>query len=240
MTHPLDDAYLRLDRAEEHLTDLKREIATFLDAEYCLITERLRIDPEPGVPFQFDLGERDVPRNIRLIPGEIIQGLRDPLDYLVFQLAKNDSGSEQKGTQFPIESTEEGFKGRCKGGWLKGISAAHAAAIAGLQPYNGGQWTRQLRALSNPHKHMRLHVTSRESELVISAEVDPAEGTVTLDDGHFRFAGAKPGVPFTVNMKVQVALIVVFEDGLPVIETLEALKASVTDTIDAFKPEFKV
>jgi hypothetical protein len=34
--------------------------------------------------------------------GEICYNLRSALDYLVFELAKHDSGTRQENTQFPI------------------------------------------------------------------------------------------------------------------------------------------
>jgi hypothetical protein len=46
------------------------------------------------------------------------------LDYLVYALAKLDSGSPQKKTQFPIMDTVEQFKGQSKA-MLCGVNTAH-------------------------------------------------------------------------------------------------------------------
>ena len=88
--------------------------------------------------------------------GEIFYNLRCASDYLVFELAKLDSGMEQNGTQFPIVDTKKDFEGRVKGPWLRGIKTAHVAEIERLQPYNGCTWTKRLRECSNPDKHRHL------------------------------------------------------------------------------------
>jgi hypothetical protein len=42
-----------------------------------------------------------------------------------------------------------------------------------------------------------------------------------------------------VYMKFEMAYSITFDDGLPVIETLEEIKAQVTNTLANFKPEFE-
>jgi len=68
--------------------------------------------------------------------GEITYNLRCALDYLIYALAVLDSGSDEKGTQFPILDAAKDFAGRGKT-MLKGLNAAHVAAIERLQPYQG-------------------------------------------------------------------------------------------------------
>jgi hypothetical protein len=58
------------------------------------------------------------------------------LDYLIFVLAKSDSGVEQDGTQFPVCKRKEFFD-RGRKTMLKGMSDEHVALIERLQPYKG-------------------------------------------------------------------------------------------------------
>ncbi|MCH8188130.1 MAG: hypothetical protein IIB66_05415, partial [Proteobacteria bacterium] len=99
-----------------------------------------------------------VPHIIKILVGEITYNLRAALDYLVYELARLDSGEVKNGTQFPIEDTEDGFK-RKRNAFLKGVSDKHVAIIESLQPYSGCDWTRILRDLSNPDKHRQLTIS---------------------------------------------------------------------------------
>lgn len=119
---------------------------------------RLR-HPWPSIP----------PPEIGITAGEVVYNLRAALDYLVFELATLGSGEVNMRTQFPIESTPEGFKARrhpTKRGdpnWLTGVDCSHCAAIEALQPYNGVDWTEFLRDISNEDKHRTIPILAYAS-----------------------------------------------------------------------------
>jgi hypothetical protein len=74
-----------------------------------------------------------MPFLIAVLVGEICYNLRSALDYLVYGLARRDSGSIQKGTQFPIVDKKEQFVGN-QTKRLAGLNSTHVEAIARLQP----------------------------------------------------------------------------------------------------------
>jgi hypothetical protein len=179
----------------------------------------------------------EAPIRIPVLIGEICYNLKSGLDYIVFELAKYDSRIAQDGTQFPIESTKQGFMGRKKQGWLKGINEAHIAAIKRLQPYKGCNWTGTLQALRNPDTHRELVSISRE--LVATVYVfgeDP-----NFDSLPFPVLRAPhPLTRAEVDVKIQLSPgTILFTDRTPVIETLEKLILNVTETIEMFNPEFQ-
>lgn len=157
--HPLDHADFRLRRAKEHLVELETVNEVYIKEEAEIIGNSLSTDVnvETGNPqLRYTADTRHpIPARFPIIVGEIAYNLRASLDYLVYRLAFRDSGAIQKGTQFPIESTPQGFRGR-RNRFLKGVNDAHTAMIGGLQPYNGVEWTQRLVTTSNQDKHRDL------------------------------------------------------------------------------------
>jgi hypothetical protein len=242
--HPLAGAYARLDRAMEHLTDLKKLIGDFIDHEYEIAESTAQFDPPnqpPGVdvPVQITRPESPIPLKISILIGETVNNLRTGLDYLVYQLAILDSGSIQNGTQFPIEDTPTGFQGRRKS-YLRGVSDSHAASIERLQPYNGVNWTRLLRTISNPDKHRHPIINTHSSNITSVAGKDPTEVYAPVGIKGLFIDMIVPAPDFNNMMHVQfhITFFIAFDDGLPVIETLEQMQAEVANTVANFKSEF--
>lgn len=214
MSHPLDNAYARISRAKEHLTHLERESLTIL-SPITPWTENAKGIVLPASPIEKSVTL--LPPIFGIVAGESIYNLRASLDYLVYELAILDSGSTQKGTQFPIESTVKGWNGRLNT-FLKGLSVKHKTIIEGLQPCNGCKWTETLRDISNPDKHRTLQVV-RISSFKKKANI-PASAVSA------------------VKMHAQFTPVIAFDDGSPVIETLQELKTNVTTVLDKFNSDF--
>jgi hypothetical protein len=233
--HPLNGAFARLSRAEEHLADLVRKLALRGQEQ----VNAIRTEPNPQDPKKLIVQRPELPLDLSfsVLVGEIVYNLRSTLDYLIFELAALDSGVIIDGTQFPIEDRKKGFKWRVNGGWLKGLNAAHIAAIEALQPYRGGNWTAILRDLSNPDKHRTLVPTQAEHELTI--HVVDRDHIADFSDlpGAVRSAITSDGTE--VYVKAVLTSTIQFTDGTPVIETLEKIKTEVAATLEAFKPEFE-
>ena len=164
-----------------------------------------------------------------ILIGEAIYNLRAALDYLIYELAFFDSGSIQKGTQFPIEDTEKRWNIAAYGSskrrpLLEGLNKGHKTAIKGLQPCCGCEWTGTLRRISNPDKHRTLTVVRPQKGIWFGETM-----------------GGTPHVLSTssesVDVDIEVTFQVQFDDGTPVIETLEVLHSKVTSVLDSFKPE---
>jgi hypothetical protein len=240
ISHPLDGAFERLDRAQKHFAELCGHVATFRQ-EYL---DACRIYVEPNPPYEihpFPPQTIDHPPIVSVLLGEIVYNLRSALDYLAFELARHDSGQIQENTQFPIDDTPEKFA-RSITTRLRGVSSAHVLLIEKLQPYTGCNWTEVLRDISNPDKHRQL--TARGSSFSVTV----------LKEGAMLPGG---GNCYTVRevqrpdgTKVQVELVGAIEIIVPVGthptlgafgDTVEIVTASlipkVQDLLETFKPK---
>ena len=260
----LNNAFLRIDRAEEHIADLRNKQIGFI-----LNDDVLNGDLHPDVSSEFsDAVERinaSIDLNVTwppmvsvarfsIIIGETIYNLRAALDYLVYALALKDSGQTQERTQFPIEGRPDNFWRRAGRGpkgvkdprfCLPGVNCAHIADIETLQPYSrrkGNEWLRRLRDLSNPDKHRHLTVLSTQFLGVPQAHITIDGVTATEDvpppavwTGEVRSTDEKGR---EVHVKFHIANRIAFNDGLRVVETLELLELHVRQTLQAFESEF--
>lgn len=216
---PFDGAYQRVRRAGIHLTNLNRRANAISQARgnLVIIESKPALDrlpdgtemPVVSSTMKFPSEIETVPPIISLLVGEIIYNLRAALDYLIYDLARLDSGQVVKRTQFPIEDTVDKFERR-RNTFLKGVSDEHVAAITKLQPCDGCNWTKTLASISNPDKHR--HLTVFRSPVYITPSLGSAEPII--------------------------AIYIAFNDGTLVIDTLKQLKLKVAKTLDAFKLEF--
>ena len=108
----------------------------------------------------------------------------------------------------------------------------HAAAIEALQPYNGVDWTRLLRDLSNMDKHRALHVVGYISEDRVRINAGGTDDEAKALGG-FRIPGDDAAwyypAPFVVS----------FVDGTPVERPLTQLLAETRRVLGSFAPAFK-
>ncbi len=120
MAHPLDGAFERVTRAGEHIDDLVRQIKELTRTSEQAVLDGL--DLQPGtikldtviLPLGANILPFDVPSRYSILVGETFYNLRAALDYLVYELARRDTGIPQERTQFPITDTPERFFGRAK------------------------------------------------------------------------------------------------------------------------------
>lgn len=233
--HPLDGCRERVRRAEEHLSELEREVASMIEKQAYSLPFDLDIKPphpaiNVGQPPETFAGVR-----LGTLVGEIIYNCRCALDYLVYALAVLDSGTPQENTQFPIMETAKDFTGRGKA-MLVGINDAHVAAIERLQPYNGCDWTRRLRDLSNMDKHRHLVPGGGIMQATVYSELTT---DLSWIHGAFDRKARHPITGKNVHVKVHVASEILFADRTPVIQPLHEIKTSVADTLRQFEPDFQ-
>jgi hypothetical protein len=169
-----------------------------------------------------------------ILVGEICYNLRGALDYLIYELARLDSGAFQDGTQFPIEDSKDRFDGNAER-YLKGVNASHRARIEDLQPYKGCNWMHDLRELSNPDKHRKVTsvaaVTEQELTYTGSRDsLDPNAGPIRTVA---RPNGTEVHLQFSLTTELR------FADGTLIVVALDALKPRVTETLESFKAEFQ-
>jgi hypothetical protein len=244
--HPLDGAFQRIDRAEEHFVELKQHVTAFRQ-DY-LQSVGLYFDPNPPhsihdrPPFLFP---RPAPI-VSIILAEICYNLRSALDYLIFELAREDSGIAQEGTQFPIDDSPEKFADHIPSR-LIGVSRPHVAAIDGLQPYRGCTWSQILRDISNPDQHRKLAATGQTHIVEIVRDNRPpwVAHNVRAKRRAKRPDGVEVEVELVASVEILVPIIPINNRtasgpiGFPIEETVEELISKVRDVLEAFKPEFK-
>jgi hypothetical protein len=231
--HPLDGCRERARRADEHLAELERQIALAFKKQ--AHTAPFNLDPNPphrvineGLPPETFAGVR-----LGTLTGEACYNFRCALDYLIYALAKLDSGTPRKKTQFPIMDTVEQFKGQSKI-MLCGVSTAHVATIEQLQPYMGCNWTKRLAAISNMDKHRHLVTGGGNTKITIHSGL---EKDLTNILG-VKSTTTHPITGKEVNMRVHVFGQMTLEDGTPVIEAIKEIKTGVADTLVSFEPDF--
>ena len=243
MASILDEAHQRVRRAKEHLSELEIELLRF---ERFMVTNEVIFgipeeEERSAAKIWADIYKPNVPppnvtAKARILIGEIAYNLIASLDYLVFALARHDSGIEQEGTQFPVCVKPEFFK-RGRSSLLKGVSDEHVALIERLQPYNGCTWTKRLKELSNVDKHRQL-VQVRAKKWTFTG-VDPemsGSPHETVEEARKRRRLGLPKPP-KLPMKVQIGeiLVVTFSDGTPIIKSLEILQSQVSDALVQFE-----
>ena len=231
----LNGAIARTIRASEHLSELVRGIETLRQEQLNAIAWEF----DPQLPDEFRPVVRQylpVPVLFSILISEICFNLRSALNYLVYEMAILNSGQIVEGTQFPIEDKPKGFRWREKRGWLAGLNAAHIAAIEVLQPYRGCNWTRALRDISNPDKHIRLVSNEGWFELQVFPAADRLK---FLNIPGVESSALHPVTGRKVYMKINLVLRVQFTDGTPVVETLQEIKSQVTRMLEVFQPEFQ-
>ncbi len=225
---PLDGAYEQINGAREHFDLLKPELGAFAK----IIANEVTLNYQKGIVnikgkrLHVPIGTATAPVNrpaslrVSRLIGETIQNLRTALEYLVYQLACFDAKSSVEKTQFVIVDSEKEFR---KNTWhLNGLTGEHMAMFERLQPYNGCNWTKLIRDLSNPDKHKTLTAVSHPV-------------TVRINDSNTDAILA--GKQVDVNSYASVHI--TFSDGSPVIETLEQLVSEVAHVLKVFEPEFK-
>jgi len=231
--HVLNGAIVRVARAKKHLTDLHGELADWLvEQENAIVAQ---FNPQPPHNFLADVSKCiGPPLIVGVLIGEIAYNLRSALDYLVFELAKLDSGAEQKGTQFPIEDKPESFRGNAPR-MLVGLNPTHIAQIERYQPYNNGcNWIARLRDLSNPDKHRHLIPGKGVAGITVHSSLE--RNDLDRIQGFERYAPH----PTLGNVKVKVhnAISITLDDGTPVVYMLEEIQSQVAKTLREFDPDF--
>ena len=225
---PLDGAYEQINGAREHLDALRPEIEAFrktvandvsLKYKKGIVSIKGRQMEVPHGTAYFPIN-RLAPLRVSRLIGETIQSLRKALDYLVYELARFDAKSRVERTQFVIVDCEKDFRNNL--GHLKGLTGEHRAMFERLQPYNGCNWTKLLRDLSNPDKHKTLTAIKHP----VAFRLDASNTDAIL-------AGKQVDVDSYASIQIT------FYKGSPVIETLEQLVLDVTQTLHVFEPEFK-
>lgn len=148
--HPLDDCYLKVERAKEQIKALQAQTLAWHD-KHPLEVELEIGDLSGGQWARFPKIPKP-PGRWAVVVGEIGHDLRSALDYLIFQLADE---AEEHRTQFPISDGRRAYfkprkrqslsyRDKC----LHGVPDQWARWIDALQPFNSPVPRGEIRELS--------------------------------------------------------------------------------------------
>jgi hypothetical protein len=149
---------LKVERAEEHIRDLRARIKAFIATEpYKIVADD---NLQPGRRCIIVAEAVPIPLTIPVVLGDVLQNLRSALDHLVYNLVIANIGRDPRDKQiiFPIYDSSSEYESRSP----RKIRAVHKQAvdlIDALKPYRGGNdplWS--LNELNIIDKH-RLLIT---------------------------------------------------------------------------------
>jgi hypothetical protein len=157
--------WAKLDRASEHIAELKTEVVAYFESTPIRI-ESSSFEAETGWwIFKTDEVKR-LPLRPSVIIGDILHNLRSALDHLVWQLVLFNGADPTTRNQFPIESGEQRFAKAARR-MLAGVAEHHIEQIKGVQPFAQGESDEfgnarasalvLLRDLSNQDKHRLIN-----------------------------------------------------------------------------------
>lgn len=136
MAHELVGVRAKIQRAEEHIRSLNREITSFLAQKpppYEVVGEH----QDDGLKYSYVVRKvPKVPSRFAIITGDAIHNLRSGLDHLVYALVIKNGGTPTSQTQFPICTTVEKFEAAVSRGRIQGVSTAAENLIRQVQPYH--------------------------------------------------------------------------------------------------------
>src|ERR1700683_1654192 len=201
-----------IDRGGEHLAWLE---------DFIRHSDNRVVANHPDVhtlPESFD----GITTNIRIRIGECANSFRNALNYMTCAIAEQDSGAIGDRVQFPIEDCRKVFLKR-RNSQLEGIREERIVLFERFQPYNGGDWMKDLRELSNFYKHTGL--------ILVNKQVDQIKPL-----SHARNIKARSALTGHMKTYRSLPFPITFPDGRPIIQTLDVVHARVSDVVDQFNP----
>lgn len=265
MTHPLDDARVKLARATHHSKALGTEIQVWTTRQGERPPFEIRFEENDAVnQLIFLIGRVDpLPSMWSLIVGDAIFNYRSALDYAAWQMVAagtnpNPGPKVEEGIAFPIQMHEARFPEMVRRR-LPGIRPDHLAVVKRHQPYSLGPDAAKhpLQVLSNLSRHDKhrgivivsaknLNYSGRIRRLVGwrpgPIVVPPKDAPMIIKAGTelLRISG-EPIPPFPhleVDMDFEGATQVAFETGTIVMNALEQFAEAVTTILSELTPLF--
>lgn len=158
MVASLDSVRQKIERANQHIEELKAAVLAFKATDpYKISTKR---NPQTRELVYYIVSAEPIPAPIAAILGDILQNLRSVLDHLAYQLFIAAGGDPAKSAHiyFPIFDDISAYKAKSLGK-VQGIKQNAIDAIDAIKPYKGGNDTLWLlHKLNNIDKH-RLVIT---------------------------------------------------------------------------------
>jgi hypothetical protein len=237
MTNFLDQARLKVKRANEHILDLDARLQQFSETDSYVI--HIDFDTDAGCDVMRLETVSTVPDDLMLIAGDALNNLRTSLDYVM-------QGICPSAREFPIYSKRKYFEDAIKG-TLKKAAEAYPAIIDfilnSVQPYKGGdaELLVDLNLLNNIDKHRLLIARKQETFVIGICAVDGngAEFAIPAWQIKHPFIASHPLKPrrnVQITDKGRATCTIVFGDGMPlegtyILASLREIAKSVANTI---------
>jgi hypothetical protein len=176
--------YAKLDRADEHLAELKGLLLEHMTRPD-LVSGTVEYDATEQKLYR-DWKVQTLPPKIPVVAGDVVHNLRSALDHTVWQLVIANGGHPTSNTQFPICSDPPATGLKIDGG----VSEAALDVVTQAQPYAVPfDWPDHpltvLRHVSNIDKHREL-----------------ARGTHGIDEVLLWYGDHEPTTPWKARLEV--------------------------------------
>ncbi len=182
MTHPLDGAARKMERADEHLRTLTTEVTDFLDKNPQRVTREMDAEKTLYIYHVYTQALTPPPHRFGLIAADAIHNMRSALDHAAWQLALLRTDKPNRSTAFPI-FTQRDDKALCR--MVCSMPAQCQFALESIQPYHGEYPRLHLLAilhrLWNMDKHRAIPVTSHAFNMRVYS--GPGGSHERLDNG---------------------------------------------------------
>ena len=189
--HPLDGAFLKLKRANDHFHTLQQAIEDWRNQRPYEVAGHMVRDGDVR-KYLVTVQERlPIPSEFSLMVGDVCNNARSVLDHVLWQLWLLFEPDFDKIVSFPIldsEMSSEEFNRRQKNQIGK-LTAGQRRLIEGAQPYYTGDSSLSvLRDLNNSDKHRVIQVFAMNASTEIFDIKTPGEGKPTVGKIKYRYA----------------------------------------------------
>jgi hypothetical protein len=241
---------LKINRAKQHITDLRAEFDAFLDANPHTYDIKYEYDPNEysqmrdlRISIDFGKGVR-APEILGLLIGDAVHNLRSALDHLTWELIGPTNGPQDKSLSFPMRDTRANYESAIAG--LQATPAPIKKFLRGFEAYGrgDGEALYGLHILDRTDKHRVINPIIAAAK--ISGLRDHRDGIIhpdTIagigDDGeavfpiHFRSIPIEGDPDFKITLDVFFGNVDAFPRN-PVLPTLTELADYVIDVRQAF------
>jgi hypothetical protein len=238
----------KIERSKKHIRELDSVLKAFFGGNpYLVVKEH---DPNTG-NLLFNVRVRSqIPDEVSLISGDILNNLRAALDHLAWQLVEANGSKPGVQTCFPICKSANEYKAQ-SAGKVKGMSQGAVDLIDAAKPYKGGNdelWL--IHDLNRIDKHrLILPVASYSGGMSISIDRRvlefPASIFKRLEDGAalsiITEAARSGGLVMKMDNDPQFAFAVTFSEpeilkGKPIVPLFQQMSHFVERIVDQFVP----
>lgn len=241
MAHAMDGPRAKIERAKEHVDDLRSALRDFFAGNPYAVTGH--VDSQSGEHVLRLVKLADFPPRVSVIIGDVAHNLRSALDHLVWQLVLCNGGTPTFKTEFPIANDADEFEARVATR-AKGVGQDALDRLLATNAYRGGDgevlW--RLHRINVSDKH-RLLVTVSNVFQEVRSSPDHSTWVVRGRAGDPLFA--ENGTEFfrtahdEDDRHVKAVFLIAFGKGepfagQPLVPTLGQLVEEVSERIDRF------